>query len=633
MKHSSITARRPVFESLEDRRLLTLDPTPLEQEMLQLTNRFRTDPANEYGRLIKADSPIQSPDAEVTSNLSFFKVDSSLLRSELSRVAPAPPLAWNEVIHDLATSQNGTMIAKNSQEHYPGLANALNALGVPIEAGTGQNAFYNNLGIGKTPFFVHSAYVIDWGPGGSGGMQPNRGHRNNMANSLHNQIGSPITPNAGSLVSTQFFAKVSSAQKMAVGAVFEDKNKSGWYEAGEGIGGVQIAFEGTAGRFTTTSMTAGGYQVVLPAGTYSVTATGGSLKHAITLPSVTVNSTNVWQNLIYDPTAIPPDAREPNNSLTSAIPLVGRDQILTALSIHAGDVDYFRFTADGTGSATIILQFNNANGNIDLRLFDATGTQLAASITSDANETITANLVRGQSYFVQVFSSTGATNAEYSLQMNLPEPAVPVAALDRGRTAQGAGTLTLSILANDSDTDSDKALLAPAIQTRGTGTFTINSDKTLSYSPPENYSGVDRATYIVTDDQGLSSRPAAVEVLVLNFASSTPWRNHRNAFDVNDDGSVTPLDALLVINLLSARTVRTFPRTLSESGSIFWFADTTGNNELEPRDVLLVINELNRRRRGGGEGERAVEAFVAQDTALQQMYADDTDIEARKRRR
>ncbi len=632
MKTISTTAQRPIFESLEHRRLLTLDPSPLEQEMLQLTNRFRSDPANEYGRLIIVDSPIQSPDAEVTSNLKFFNVDSSLLKSELSRLAPSPPVAWNEIMQNLATTQNGTMISKNSMEHYPGLAVALNSLGVPIEAGTGQNAFYNNVGVGKTPFFVHSAYVIDWGTGGSGGMQANRGHRVNILNPLYNQTGSAITTHASSLVSTQFFAKVSSAQKMAVGAVFEDKNKSGWYEAGEGIGGVQIVFEGTAGRFTATSMSAGGYQMILPAGSYTVTATGGSLQHAITLPNLIVNSINVWQSLIYDPTAIPPDSREPNNALTAATELTGRDQTLSSLSIHPGDVDYFKFTADGTGAATFELGFTNANGNIDLRLFDANGGQIAASITSSAPESISAHLIRGQSYFVQVFSNSNATNADYTLQMNLPEPAAPVAVSDRGQTAQGAATLTLSILANDSDADSNRAALIPVIQTSGTGSFTINNDGTLSYLPVANYSGMDRATYKVTDDQGLSSRDATIEVFVLNFAATAPWRNERRQFDVNDDGVVGPLDALLIINALTVRTSRVLPRTLAESSNLYNFVDTSGSNQLEPLDALLVINELNRMRRGSGEGE----AIASHDAALQQLYADSADstkLELRKKKR
>ncbi len=615
------------FEPLECRRLLALNPTPLEQETLQLANRFRTDPTNEYARLIKSSSPIQSHDAEVTSNLTFFKVDANLLRSELNALSPSPPLAWNEIMQDLATTQNGTMISKNSQEHFPGLAAKLNAMGVPIEAGTGQNAFYNNLGIGKTPFFVHSAYVIDWGTGGTGGMQPNRGHRVNMLNPLYNQAASAITPFSSSLVNTQFFAKVNSAQKMAVGAIFEDKNDSGWYEAGEGIGGVQVAFEGSAGRFTTTSMSAGGYQIVLPAGTYSVTASGGNMKHPITQSNVTIGASNVWQNLIYDPTAIPPDAREPNNSTASATDLGSNEQTIASLSIHPSDVDFFKVMAAGTGSATFTLRFNQANGNLDMNLLNANGAVVASSISSRSPETITANLVRGQSYFVQVFSSSGTTNGDYSLQLNLPEPAAPVAVADRAITAQGAGAIRVQITANDTDADSPSSALVPAIQTAGAGSFVIESDRSLSYRAPLNYAGIDRATYRVTDDQRQSSNNATIEIFVLNFATPTPWRHARRQLDVNDDGVVSPLDALLVINEITARGARSLPTTVAGATGMYGFVDTSGSNSIEALDALLVINELNRIRRGNGDGEA-----ITSDAALSQMFPDDS-LNRRKQKR
>ena len=202
-------------ESLESRRLLAFDPSAVEQEMLQLINRFRSDPTGEFGRLIATESPLRSLEAEVTTQLDFSKVDGAMLRSELSRLSAAPPVAWNEVVYNLATTQNGTMIRKQSQEHFPNLANTLNTMGVPIEAGTAQNAFFNNVNIGHTPFFVHSAYVIDWAAGAPdavGGMQKDRGHRVNLMNPVYNQVGSAITP-TNNLVNTQMLAKISSAQK------------------------------------------------------------------------------------------------------------------------------------------------------------------------------------------------------------------------------------------------------------------------------------------------------------------------------------------------------------------------------------------------------------------------------------
>lgn len=626
------TKRLWIVESLENRRLMAFDPTAIEQEMLQLINRFRSDPVGEYSRLIASESPIRSHEAEVTTQLEFSKVDGAMLRTELSRLSPVPPLAWNEVVYNLATTQNGTMIAKQRQEHFPNLANTLNSMGVPIEAGTAQNAFYNNVNIGHTPFFVHSAYVIDWAAGAPdaiGGMQKARGHRVNLANSLYNQVGSALTP-SGSLASTQMFAKVSSTQKMAVGAIFEDKNGSGWYNAGEGIAGAQIEFknQATGASIITTALTAGGYQVVLPAGTYTVTASGGSLKNSVVIPTVTIGSSNVWQNIIYDPTVIPPDAMEPNNSLAGASDVGGRDHTLASLSIHPSDIDYFKFIPNGTGPATFELRFTQASGDLDLRMLDSSGSEIASAITGNAPESITTNVTRGQTYFLQVFSNTNRSNGQYSLQLDLPEPKAPSARTDREMTTPGAGSLKVYIVDNDSDPDGSLDALIPTLQTTGNGRFSINSDRTLTYTPAAGFVGIDRASYKVTDDQGLSSGEASVEILVVDFTSARPWNNARRPFDVNDNGSVSVIDALLVINAINTRRSRVLPTALSNVNGLFGFVDSSGDGALSPIDALLVINELNRSRRNA-EGE----SFASHDVALQQVALEDDLITKRAKRR
>jgi hypothetical protein len=91
------------------------------------------------------------------------------------------------------------------------------------------------------------------------------------------------------------------------------------------------------------------------------------------------------------------------------------------------------------------------------------------------------------------------------------------------------------------------------------------------------------------------------------------WKNQINQYDVNDDGFVTPLDALLVIINLNA----TGPRNLNTptvDSSPSPFIDVNGDNALAPLDALLVIIRLN----AGGVGEGEVtqeEAFAPLATA------------------
>jgi VCBS repeat-containing protein len=88
-----------------------------------------------------------------------------------------------------------------------------------------------------------------------------------------------------------------------------------------------------------------------------------------------------------------------------------------------------------------------------------------------------------------------------------------------------------------------------------------------------------------------------------NFGMSTlrqlwPKHNPVSPMDVNDDGVVSPLDALLVINALSTKGARSI--IPDEIGAPY--LDTSANNQLSPLDALLVVNYLNRTRTSA-EGE------------------------------
>ena len=79
-------------ENLEARLLFALDPSAREQEMLEMLNRFRGNPAAELNLLI------HSTDTHVNDALSFFNVDLKVLASQWSKLTPAPPLAWNAAL-------------------------------------------------------------------------------------------------------------------------------------------------------------------------------------------------------------------------------------------------------------------------------------------------------------------------------------------------------------------------------------------------------------------------------------------------------------------------------------------------------------------------------------------------------
>ncbi len=125
---------------------------------------------------------------------------------------------------------------------------------------------------------------------------------------------------------------------------------------------------------------------------------------------------------------------------------------------------------------------------------------------------------------------------------------------------------------------------------------------------------------VAVDDPIRGTREANVTVSSIGFEAVTrtisvvdidlPWQNPSMPTDANDDGFVTPLDALLIINYLNSAGSGPVP-----PGEPFPFYDVNGDNFVSPVDVLLVINELNNRR-ASGEGEASDPATLTTDSSM-----------------
>jgi len=98
------------------------------------------------------------------------------------------------------------------------------------------------------------------------------------------------------------------------------------------------------------------------------------------------------------------------------------------------------------------------------------------------------------------------------------------------------------------------------------------------------------------------------------LVQANPYQNPLNRFDVNVSGTVTPLDALNVLNLLAAYSrgggtgasipLNPPPAFLTDLFNGTFLPDVDGSGAVEPFDALAVINEIARLRRTGlGEGE------------------------------
>ena len=100
--------------------------------------------------------------------------------------------------------------------------------------------------------------------------------------------------------------------------------------------------------------------------------------------------------------------------------------------------------------------------------------------------------------------------------------------------------------------------------------------------------------------------PITVGDAGFGLVTTAPFQNPLSEFDVNGDGDLTPIDALLIINELRRRSTSGGDESfapLDQTPFDGRFLDVSGDNRLQPLDALRVINQLRRENLGGGSGE------------------------------
>src|SRR5262249_52971529 len=129
------------------------------------------------------------------------------------------------------------------------------------------------------PFYSHAAFAIDWGYT-STGIQASYGHRRAVMNAAVREVGIGIVDFAGAHfgphIVTEDFGDRKMTASFLLGTVIDDQDGDGFYNPGEGLAGVAITVSGPGGTVNTVTSAAGGYQVQVPPGTYTVMASGGA---------------------------------------------------------------------------------------------------------------------------------------------------------------------------------------------------------------------------------------------------------------------------------------------------------------------------------------------------------------------
>jgi hypothetical protein len=119
----------------------------------------------------------------------------------------------------------------------------------------------------------------------------------------------------------------------------------------------------------------------------------------------------------------------------------------------------------------------------------------------------------------------------------------------------------------------------------------------------ERFDFESKSTYTIrirSSDQGGLFTEKIFTILVENV-NEILHQNPANPYDVDNDGSVTPLDVLVVVNLLNSRGPSIPVTQISSSPP---FVNVNGDLHADPLDVLTLVNFINARSgSGNGEGE------------------------------
>jgi hypothetical protein len=105
----------------------------------------------------------------------------------------------------------------------------------------------------------------------------------------------------------------------------------------------------------------------------------------------------------------------------------------------------------------------------------------------------------------------------------------------------------------------------------------------------------------------------------VHWSNGRNWTNPITPFDVNADGSVSALDALIIINRLNRQTTQVLPAPTEQAD--FAYYDVTVDGNATALDALQVINALNRASSNVVGSEPAGEAaFIPITASLKPSY-------------
>lgn len=282
------------FEPLDVRQLFAaVFPTAHEQYFLELTNRARATPVDEAARF----------GIDLNEGLSAGTISAN----------PKQPLALNPYLIDAARDHSAWMLDTDTFSHSgaggSGPGDRMEAAGYVF---TGSSTWGENLAWSGTTGTVnatvtverlHRNLFVDEGIAG-------RGHRTNMLSGSFREAGSGVeiglfttgTGDYNAVMAAMDFAR-SGSDLFLTGVAYTDAiTDDDFYTPAEGMSGVVVTAtnDDTDDVYTTTTWDSGGYSLAVPAGTYTVVASGGGLGGNVRHTNVIVSTQNIKRDFTPD---------------------------------------------------------------------------------------------------------------------------------------------------------------------------------------------------------------------------------------------------------------------------------------------------------------------------------------------
>jgi hypothetical protein len=116
------------------------------------------------------------------------------------------------------------------------------------------------------------------------------------------------------------------------------------------------------------------------------------------------------------------DTFEPNDTLATATPLTPGNYVLGICD--NGDHDYFQIALDGNQDLTVRIDFDNANGDLEMRLYDSLGGRIDQSQSFNDFEQIIRSVAEADrlaagTYFVEIYGFNDTATNDYELTLTI----------------------------------------------------------------------------------------------------------------------------------------------------------------------------------------------------------------------